>query len=130
MASTTVLIVEDHPDNRTIYAALLRHAGFIVHEAGNGKEGVEQARALRPDVVLMDLAMPVMDGITAAMHLKRDVALCHIPIIAVTAHDAALTEPGLFSEWLSKPVSAATLVQAIHAALGGDQPPRRPQILA
>jgi CheY-like chemotaxis protein len=86
MDRKTVLLVEDNGDNRIVYAAILQHHGYRVLEATNGEEGVRLAREARPDAVLMDISLPVMDGWRATSLLKGDAATAHIPIIALTAH--------------------------------------------
>ncbi len=84
--SRTVLIVEDNEDNRIVYSTMLRHFGFAVDEAENGAEGILKARSNLPDVILMDIAIPLVDGWEAVQRLKRDPATAHIPIVALTAH--------------------------------------------
>lgn len=84
--SQTVLIVEDNEDNRIVYSTMLRHFGFAVDEAENGAEGILKARSNLPDVILMDIAIPLVDGWEAVQRLKRDPATAHIPIVALTAH--------------------------------------------
>lgn len=86
MAPRTVLLVEDNEDNRVIYALLLEHSGYQVLEADNGGDGVRMAREHSPDVILMDISIPVMDGWAATRMLKRDPATAAIPVIALTAH--------------------------------------------
>lgn len=104
----TVLIVEDNEDNRLIYSQYLTHGGFRVLEATNGAEGVDVARRERPDIVLMDISMPVMDGLTATRVLKSDEALKAIPVIALTAHamasDEAMAREAGCDGYISKPV--------------------------
>jgi len=82
----TVLIVEDNEDNRIVYSTMLRHFGFAVDEAENGAEGILKARANLPDVILMDIAIPLVDGWEAVQRLKKDPTTAHIPIVALTAH--------------------------------------------
>ncbi len=82
----TALIVEDDERNRRLFRDLLSLKGFEVLEAGNGKEGVETARAQRPDLILMDIQMPVMDGMEAIRILKADPGTRDIPILAVTSY--------------------------------------------
>ena len=104
----TVLIVEDNEDNRLIYSQYLAHGGFRVLEAGNGAEGIDVARRERPDIVLMDISMPVMDGLTATRTLKADADLRSIPVIALTAHamatDEAMAREAGCDGYISKPV--------------------------
>ncbi|HEX6464140.1 MAG TPA: response regulator [Vicinamibacterales bacterium] len=84
-----VLVVEDYQDAREMYAAYLQFSGYSVAEAGNGVEAVEKTRELLPDIVLMDLALPRMDGWEATRRLKADPATKHIPIVALTGHALA-----------------------------------------
>jgi two-component system cell cycle response regulator DivK len=84
-----VLVVEDYQDAREMYTAYLQFSGFDVAEAGNGLEAVEKAQELLPDIVLMDLALPRMDGWEATRRLKNDPRTRHIPIVALTGHALA-----------------------------------------
>src|SRR5687767_9589050 len=84
-----VLIVEDQLELRQLYAQQLSICGFDVIEAENGVEAVAQATADSPDVVLMDLSLPVMDGWEATRKLKADDRTAHIPVVALTAHDGS-----------------------------------------
>ncbi len=81
-----VLIVEDNEDNRIVYSTMLRHFGFTVDEAENGAEGILKARTGLPDLILMDIAIPLVDGWEAVQRLKKDPATATIPIVALTAH--------------------------------------------
>jgi two-component system cell cycle response regulator DivK len=84
-----VLVVEDYQDAREMYAAYLQFSGFDVAEAANGIEAVEKTQELLPDIVLMDLALPRMDGWEATRRLKTDARTRHIPIVALTGHALA-----------------------------------------
>lgn len=84
-----VLVVEDYQDAREMYAAYLQFSGYRVAEATNGLEAIEQANALMPDIILMDLALPKMDGWEATRRLKRQESTRHIPIVALTGHALA-----------------------------------------
>src|SRR5690606_74689 len=85
----TVLLVEDNEDNRTVYRTILEHFGYQVIEARNGEDGVRTARETIPDLILMDISIPVIDGWEATKILKNDPTTSHIPIIALTAHALA-----------------------------------------
>jgi two-component system, cell cycle response regulator DivK len=89
MISPLVLVVEDYQDAREMYAAYLQFSGYRVAEATNGEEAIEQALALRPDIILMDLALPKMDGWEATRRLKSDDRTRHIPVVALTGHALA-----------------------------------------
>ena len=84
-----VLVVEDYDDAREIYVEYLEAVGFRVAEARNGEEALEQAFALGPDIILMDLALPGMDGWEASRRLKQDERTKRIPIVALTGHALA-----------------------------------------
>ncbi|MEX2662242.1 MAG: response regulator [Vicinamibacterales bacterium] len=84
-----VLVVEDYQDAREMYSAYLQFSGYRVAEATNGLEAIEQANVLMPDIILMDLALPKMDGWEATRRLKLDHATRHIPIVALTGHALA-----------------------------------------
>jgi two-component system, cell cycle response regulator DivK len=81
-----ILVVEDQEDNRRIVRDLLRHAGFEVIEVGDGEQALTATAAHRPDVILMDIQLPLLDGYEATRRIKADQALKHIPIIVVTSH--------------------------------------------
>ena len=84
-----VLVVEDYQDAREMYAAYLTFSGFRVAEATNGVEAIEKTIELLPDIILMDLALPRMDGWEATRRLKMDERTKHIPIVALTGHALA-----------------------------------------
>jgi len=81
-----ILVVDDIDDGREMYAQYLEYEGFRVKEAKNGQEAIALTKRLRPDVVLMDLSLPVMDGWEATRRIKANPLTRHVPIIAVTAH--------------------------------------------
>ena len=82
----TVLVVEDYADTRTMMKFLLQSFGFVVIEAADGQEAVEKAQINVPDLILMDLSLPVMDGLTATQTIRKFNGFGKIPIIAVTAY--------------------------------------------
>jgi two-component system, cell cycle response regulator DivK len=84
-----VLVVEDYQDAREMYAAYLAFSGYRVAEATNGIEAIEKTIELMPDIILMDLALPRMDGWEATRRLKLDERTKHIPIVALTGHALA-----------------------------------------
>jgi two-component system, cell cycle response regulator DivK len=89
-----ILVVDDYQDAREMYAEYLQFSGIRVAEAKNGNEAVEQAFALKPDLILMDLSLPGMDGWEATRRLKADDATKHIPIVALTGHALAGASEG------------------------------------
>lgn len=86
-AQSTVLVVEDFEDNRILMRRLLEMVGFDVLEATNGEEAVLIAKRERPDLVLMDLSLPLLDGLAATRQIRKCDGLGKIPIVAVSAHD-------------------------------------------
>ncbi|HLM71166.1 MAG TPA: response regulator [Polyangiaceae bacterium] len=81
-----ILVVDDFEDGREMYASYLRFSGYRVDEAADGKEALEKAFNLRPDIILMDLSLPGIDGWQATRELKRDERTAKIPIVALTGH--------------------------------------------
>lgn len=113
-ASLTVLIVDDDDDCRRIYGMALEHAGFAVMTANDGHEGLRLAKSHEPDMILMDIAMPVMDGLVALRQLRSHAATRDLPIVAVTAmaasHEVAQLKKAGFDELLIKPVQPNEIV--------------------
>jgi len=127
----SILLVEDNEDNRIIYATALRYAGYKVFEAITGTEGVQQARFHRPDLVLMDISVPELDGWEATTILKADPDTKHIPIIAVTAHalpgdEERSIEAGC-DGYLAKPIPPAALIAEIDRRFGRTTPSYQPR---
>ena len=89
-----ILVVDDYQDAREMYAEYLQYSGFRVAEARNGNEAVTQASSLKPDLILMDLSLPGMDGWEATRVLKADDETRHIPIVALTGHALAGASEG------------------------------------
>lgn len=122
MAEKTVLIVEDNEDNRYVYATFLRHNGYRVLEAADGAEGVRLAGQALPDLVLMDISVPGMDGWEATRHLKNDSRTAEIPVIALTAH--ALAEHRELAVrvgcdgYVAKPCDPIRLLEHVRQLLG------------
>jgi CheY-like chemotaxis protein len=109
MAKTRILIVEDNEDNQDLMRFLLERAGYEVTAVENGLAGIEAARRDNPDIILMDLSLPELDGWSAAREIKADPVLAKIPLIAVTAHVLAgdrrkALEAG-FDTYISKPIN-------------------------
>lgn len=120
--SKRILVVEDQEDNRTILRDLLTAAGFTVLEARDGGEGLAMARALVPDLVLMDIQMPVMDGYETTRRIKAEPAIAAIPVIAVTSYalsgDEAKARAAGCDGYIAKPFSPRALLAEVKARLG------------
>jgi two-component system cell cycle response regulator DivK len=123
---TKILLVEDHEELWDFLSRRLKRRGFDVILAHDGQEGVDKAQAERPDVILLDMNLPVMDGWTAARTLRGDERTARIPIIALTAHamsgDRAKTLEAGCDDYHPKPVDFSRLLEQIDAALlAGDE---------
>ena len=81
-----ILLVEDNEPSRDMLSRRLRRRGYTVYLAGDGQEALDVARKELPDLILMDMSLPVLDGWTAVRALRADPAIAHIPVIALTAH--------------------------------------------
>lgn len=114
-----VLLVDDHEDSRIIYRTALLHAGFSVLECTDGESAVRSARQESPDLILMDLSLPVLDGWEATRILKADERTRHIPIIALTANallsDRAHARGLSFDGFLTKPVTPRRVLSEIES---------------
>jgi CheY-like chemotaxis protein len=117
------LLAEDFEDARELYRDYLEFSGFTVQTASNGREAIEQAIALQPDVILMDASMPVLDGWQATRELKTNPATQHIPVVALTAHafdDARQQARAVGCDgFVTKPCLPDDLVEKIRATLEG-----------
>ena len=116
-----ILIVEDNLKNLKLFSILIKSQGFEVITAENGKEGVEKAISNIPDLILMDIQMPIMDGLTAFKELKTDPRVNDIPVIALTSYamkgdrEKFLDEG--FTGYISKPVRKNSFFQIINEIL-------------
>ena len=118
----TVLLVEDNEDNRIIYSTVLRHLGYGVVEAQDGIRAIELARTIQPDIILMDISIPELDGWEATRILRQDPTTKDIPIVALTAHALAddrerATALG-FSSYLAKPIEPRAVVAEVRRWIG------------
>jgi len=121
-AHSTILVVDDYSDNRTLLSAWLRAKGYKVLEAADGREGVLQANRSNPDLILMDLAMPELDGIEATRQIRQRRRHSHTPIFAISAYathdvkDDALAAG--CTEVFAKPLDLPVLLGRIESSLG------------
>lgn len=122
MSSKRILVVEDNPDNREIMSAVLRHRGYEVVMAEDGEKALELVGDQRPDLVLMDISLPRMDGYEATARLRELPQTADVPVIAVSAHAfvqerRAAWEMG-FDSYLTKPVAPSRIVEEVDRFLG------------
>jgi two-component system, cell cycle response regulator DivK len=119
--SQRILVIEDQEDNRQILRDLLTSADFEVIEAENGEDGVAAAVAQRPDLILMDIQLPGLDGYEATRRIKADAALRSIPVIAVTSYglagDAEKARAAGCDAYISKPYSPRLLLAKVREYL-------------
>ena len=120
--SKKILVVEDTEDNRQILRDLLGMAGYEMIEAHDGAEGVSQATAHKPDLILMDIQMPVMDGYEATRQIKANPELKAIPILAVTSYalsgDEEKARAAGCDGYIAKPYSPIQLLRTVRSLLG------------
>jgi two-component system, cell cycle response regulator DivK len=116
-----VLVVEDVEDTRFYMRLELEHHGFIVFEAENGQAAVELAKRETPDVILMDLTLPLMDGFAATKLIRQHDQLQRVPIIAVTAHQEtdfrSDAKASGFDAYVTKPIDIKSLKELINGLL-------------
>jgi len=116
--SARILCVEDNPQNMRLVRKILKHAGYTVLEAEDGLSGVVMAQNERPDLILMDINLPDIDGLEATNRIKAEPHLAHIPIVALTANAMYGDEERILNAgcdgYMSKPVSKKILIETIE----------------
>jgi len=123
MANELILIIEDNEKNRKLVRDVLQHRGYRTLEAETGEDGVRLAREHHPALVLMDIQLPGIDGITALGQLRSDGTTRGIPVIAVTAsamtHDRQKIMAAGFDGYQTKPINVREFLAAVDGAVGG-----------
>jgi CheY-like chemotaxis protein len=113
-----ILYIEDHPAQSDIMKQMLEFSGYTVELAMSGEEGIDKARATRPDVILMDLRMPGMGGIEAIKQLKQDPAVAGIPVVVLSAWTSQRNREDSLAagavKFLAKPVDTKRLIKEIN----------------
>jgi len=121
VARATILVIEDYSDTRELLAALFQRQGYNVIEAEDGVEGLLKAGWLYPDLIIMDLSLPEMDGVEAARRIHAQAKLSQIPIFVVSAYLTEAVKADVRAagcvEIFSKPFDAQTLLNKVAAAL-------------
>jgi two-component system cell cycle response regulator DivK len=116
-----LLVVDDSDDNRAMYAEYLSFSGYEVEQASDGREAIEAAIRTLPDLIVMDLSLPVMDGWEATRRLKADERTGHIPVIVLSGHahsrDAKGAEGAGVDAFLAKPCLPETLLEKVEELL-------------
>ena len=121
MAGETILVVEDNPLNMELVTDILEAHGYEVRQAINGKEAVQEVESHLPDLILMDIQLPGLDGLTVTGIIKDNPEAAHVPIIALTAHamrgdEEKAREAGCYG-YISKPIDTRSLPQTIRQFL-------------
>jgi CheY-like chemotaxis protein len=117
----TILVVEDYDDTRLLLKKALEGIGYSVLEASNGQEAVDIAGRKHPDLILMDLDLPILDGIAATQFIRQQTGLESVPIIAVTAYPMSFTHVKAFAkgcnEYMRKPIDMTELTNLVNRYL-------------
>lgn len=126
-----VLLVDDYADNRAMYARFLVYAGYRVDEATNGQEALDKANEIQPDLIVMDLSLPVMDGWEATRRLKANPQTRRIPVLALTGHALGDHEREANAAgcdgYVTKPCLPEDLAARINIMLAAAPPKPRPR---
>jgi CheY-like chemotaxis protein len=116
-----VLVADDDHDNRALVSQLLESVGFLVQSVSNGFEAMQRVRSIRPDLIITDLVMPVVDGMELIKSLRAEGALNRIPVIAMSASASDYTREDALqagcSEFLSKPLKLTSVLEVVGAQL-------------
>lgn len=116
-----ILVADDNPTLRELFREMLGVLGHEVVDASNGLEALKRLQETLPDLVLLDIQMPVLDGLTTLQHIRRDPRFSELPVIALTAFamsgDAEKAEDAGFDDYLPKPVTMAQLNQHLERHL-------------
>jgi len=116
-----IMVVEDYDDTRLLLKQLFEGLGYGVLEASNGQEAVDIAEKEHPDLILMDLDLPILDGIAATQRIRQQTDLEHVPIVAVTAYPMSYTHVKAFAkgcnEYMAKPIDISELTEVVNRYL-------------
>ena len=117
----TIMVVEDYDDTRLLLKQALEGLGYSVVEASNGQEAIDLASREHPDLILMDLDLPILDGIAATQHIRQQSELEKVPIVAVTAYPMSYTHVKAFAkgcdEYMRKPIDISDLASVVRRYL-------------
>jgi CheY-like chemotaxis protein len=118
MSGQTIMVVEDYEDTRLMLRYALEAKGYRVLEAINGQEAVDLSKREHPDLILMDLDLPILDGIAATQKIRKQAKMSAVPIVAVTAYPMSFTHVKAFAkgcnEYMAKPIDLIQLDQLLN----------------
>ena len=121
VSARTIMVVEDYDDTRMLLKTGLEGLGYSVLEATNGQEAVDIAAREHLDLILMDLDLPIIDGIVATQRIRQQTEKQHVPIVAVTAYPMSYTRVKAFAEgcddYMAKPIDMSELAQLVNRYL-------------
>lgn len=119
-----ILICEDNEKNRKLMEDIFKYHGYEVYLAANGKEGIEMAKRIKPDLILMDMQMPVLDGFEAIKKIRQDSEIKHIKIIAVTSYAMSGDKERVLQAgadyYIAKPIDTRALPEVIKKVIEGE----------
>jgi two-component system cell cycle response regulator DivK len=117
-----ILIIEDNEDTRFVFSAILNCDGYRIVEAANGEEGIACVLEFRPDLIITDIDMPVMDGFAAARSIRADDRIRNIPIVVITGNDFTAAEQVesrvLFDSCFAKPMQPSRVLAEVQRLIG------------
>jgi len=120
-SNRTIMVVEDYDDTRMLLKQALEMLGYSVLEASNGQEAVDIADRERPDLILMDLDLPILDGIAATQRIRQQEHMESVPIVAVTAYPLSYSRVKAFAkgcnEYMPKPIDMSELARVVNRYL-------------
>jgi two-component system, cell cycle response regulator DivK len=120
-SNRTIMVVEDYDDTRMLLKQALEMLGYSVLEASNGQEAVDIADRERPDLILMDLDLPILDGIAATQRIRKQEHMESVPIVAVTAYPLSYSRVKAFAkgcnEYMPKPIDMSELARVVNRYL-------------
>ena len=120
-SNRTIMVVEDYDDTRMLLKQGLEMLGYSVLEASNGQEAVDIADRERPDLILMDLDLPILDGIAATQRIRQQEHMESVPIVAVTAYPLSYSRVKAFAkgcnEYMPKPIDLSELARVVNRYL-------------
>jgi two-component system, cell cycle response regulator DivK len=123
LSGHTVMVVEDYDDTRLLLRQVLETRGYRVLEAINGQQAVDIAEREHPDLILMDLDLPILDGIAATQRIRQNAELTRVPIVAVTAYPMSYTRVKAFAkgcdDYMAKPIDLTELTELLTRYLPG-----------